>query len=185
MYLSLRISHGSGGNGPALMAAAVAVIIQLVSATLREHAHNALALFGRHAAKPVSMLQKAPCITQNSCKSSSSSSRCIRISPSKHSARQISPPTTDPIGQLASPIGCWWVCATRLIVGGCVKEEEEEKNQRNECMLILYSQPQFEMMECDMGMTELLAPLFAAAAVLPSFNSQRLIIVVIGEMTLR
>jgi|688.fasta_scaffold1529642_1 hypothetical protein len=52
-------------------------------------------------------------------------------------------------------------------------------------MLILYSQPQFEMMECDMGMTELLAPLFAAAAVLPSFNSQRLIIVVIGEMTLR
>jgi hypothetical protein len=131
------------------------------------------------------MLQK-PRVTQNSCKSSSSSSsRCIRISPSKHSARQISPPT-DPIRQLASLIGCWWVCATRLIVGGCVKEEEEEKKiKRNECMLILYSQPQFEMMECDMGMTELLAPLFAAAAVLPSFNSQRLIIVVIGEMTLR
>jgi hypothetical protein len=48
VYLPLRISHGSGGNGPALMAAAVAVIIQLVSATLRERAHNALALFGRH-----------------------------------------------------------------------------------------------------------------------------------------
>jgi hypothetical protein len=75
------------------------------------------------------MLQK-PRVTQNSCKSSSSSSsRCIRISPSKHSARQISPPT-DPIRQLASLIGCWWVCATRLIVGGCVKEEEEEKKNQ-------------------------------------------------------
>ena len=40
------------------------------------------------------------------------------------------------------------------------------------------------MMECDKDMTELLAPLFAAA-VLPSFNSQQLIIVVISEMTLR
>jgi hypothetical protein len=72
---------------------------------------------------------------------------------------------------------CWWLREGR--------RRRKKKIKRNECMLILYSQPQFEMMECDMGMTELLAPLFAAAAVLPSFNSQRLIIVVIGEMTLR